>query len=312
MNVSGKGTPIEIVEVSPRDGLQSDETLVSTENKVALIERLIDAGARRLEVASFVNPARVPQMADAEAVLAALPDRDDVTYIGLVLNERGVDRALKTKVDQVGAVALPTDTFGMKNQKQTSLESVEVASNIVRLANERGCTGQVTISASFGCPYEGEVAPERIVEIAKRIADVDPVEISLADTIGVAVPAQVRDLVGAVQAAVPHIPLRCHFHNTRNTGIANAWAAVEAGVKILDASLGAVGGCPFAPHATGNIGTEDLAYMLGRMGYETGLNLEKLVATATWLEQVLEHQVPALLGRAGIFPDCAKNLKIAS
>jgi hydroxymethylglutaryl-CoA lyase len=229
---------IEIVEVGARDGLQNEPDILSTDTKIELINRVIAAGVRRIETASFVNPARVPQMADAEAVMAALPDSDTVTYIGLVLNVRGTHRALETKVHQLGAVAIASDSFGIRNQGQTSADSVAVASDIVTLAKANGRSGQVTISAAFGCPFEGFVSPDRVVKMARDLAKAGPCEIALADTIGVAVPNQVKDLITRVKAVIGDIPLRAHFHNTRNTGLANAWAAYEAGAATLDSSLG--------------------------------------------------------------------------
>ena len=223
---------IEFVEVGPRDGLQNEKLLVSTANKLALISRAIEAGARRIEVTSFVNPKKVPQMADAEDVCAALPARSDVTYIGLVMNMRGAERAMATgRINQLGAVVVSTDSFAMANQGQTSAESVSVAADIIKRANASGLTAQATIAASFGCPFEGEVAEDRVIEIAKRLADAWPVEIALADTIGVANPAHVSRLVEQVREAISPLPVRVHFHNTRNTGLANVWAAVLAGAK---------------------------------------------------------------------------------
>jgi hydroxymethylglutaryl-CoA lyase len=296
-------TRIEIVEVGARDGLQNEPDIIATENKVALIERAIGVGVRRIETASFVNPKRVPQMADAEAVMEALPDRPDVTYIGLVLNERGAERALRTKVDELGAVAVASDSFAIRNQGQSSAESVAVAHRIVAAAKAAGKTAQVTISAAFGCPFEGEVDPAHVVSMALAIAQSGPREIALADTIGVAVPTQVTHLCRAVRAAIgPDIPLRAHFHNTRNTGLANAWAAYEAGVATLDSSLGGLGGCPFAPKATGNIPTEDLAYLLSRSGVETGLDLGQLIEAGQWLTALMGRTLPAMVTRAGAFP----------
>lgn len=301
---------IAIVEVGPRDGLQNEPEPFSTADKLAFIARALDAGLRRIEVASFVHPKRVPQMADAEAVIAALPDRPDTRYIGLVLNKRGYDRALATKergrgVDEVGCVAVATETFAQKNQGQSLEEGVAVAAGIVAAGARHGLPAQVTMSAAFGCPFEGEVPPVRVIDMAKRLADAGAGEIALADTIGCAVPAQVADLVGRVAEAVPGVALRAHFHNTRNTGIANAWAAVEAGVTTLDASCGGLGGCPFAPRATGNIATEDLVYMLERSGVATGLRLDGLIETAQWLEARLGRPTPAMVSHAGGFPAAA-------
>jgi hydroxymethylglutaryl-CoA lyase len=297
---------IEIIEVGPRDGLQNQSAILSTADKVAMIEKLVDAGARRLEVASFVNPARVPQMAGAEEVIAALPDRKNVTYIGLVLNARGVERAIQTKIDEVGAVAIATDSFGLRNQKQTWRESVEVSCDIIERAKKAGLRAQATISVAFGCPFEGEVPLSRVIEMARGIAKAGPHEIAVADTVGVGVPSQVKEMIAALREAVPGMPLRCHFHNTRNTGLANAFAAAEMGVDRLDASVGGIGGCPFAPSATGNIGTEDLIYMLHRSGFETGYDLAKLNAMAPWLAGRLNLSgLPAMVSRTDPFPQAA-------
>lgn len=298
---------ISIVEVGARDGLQNESVPFSTAAKLSLIGDLLAAGLRRIEVASFVDPGRVPQMADAEAVAAGVPDIADARYIGLVLNKRGYMRALATRergrgVDEVGCVAVATETFAQKNQGQTVDEGVRVATEIVKLAAHEAMAAQVTLSAVFGCPYEGAVPVSRVVDMAKRIADAGSCEIALADTIGSGVPAQVRDLIGAVGDAVPGMPLRVHFHNTRNTGIANAWAAVEAGVRCLDASIGGLGGCPFAPAATGNIATEDLAYLLEKSGFDTGVALDRLILAAQALSKQLGRTLPGMVSRAGDFP----------
>lgn len=294
---------VEIVEVAPRDGLQNEKALVSTADKVALIERALAAGARRIEVTSFVNPKAVPQMADAEAVCAALPQRDDVTYIGLVMNARGAGRALETgRIDQLGAVAVATDTFAVANQGQTSDGSVEAAKSIVAMAREAGQTGQVTIGAAFGCPFEGEVSEQRVVDMVLALAEAGPVEIGLADTIGVGNPAHVAALIGKVRAAVPHIPVRVHFHNTRGTGLANVWSAVLSGATIVDAAIGGLGGCPFAPGAAGNVSTEDVVYMLERAGIATNLDLSRLISANHWLSDVMQRPLPGMVAKAPSFP----------
>jgi hydroxymethylglutaryl-CoA lyase len=298
---------LTILEVSPRDGLQNEQKLVSTEHKLALILRAIDAGIRRIEVTSFVHPKRVPQMADAEALCAALPDRPDVSYIGLVLNRQGLDRAIATgRLQEAGAVVVATDTFGMKNQGQTIAEGIAAVREIIGAAKVAGMKGQVTIGASFGCPFEGDVPVARVIDIAKRVAEAEPFEIAFADTIGCGVPSQVEDILGAAKLALPHMNFRCHFHNTRNTGLANAYAAVRSGVTVLDASIGGVGGCPFAPNATGNIPTDDLVFMLDRMGIDSGIDLDKIIETSRWLEAKLGRTIPAMLPKAGRFPSKAK------
>jgi hydroxymethylglutaryl-CoA lyase len=298
----GAPRTVEMVEVGPRDGLQNEARIVPTADKVELIRRAIAGGARRLEVASFVNPKKVPQMADAEDVIAALGAPDGVTRVGLVLNERGAERALACGIDQLGAVAIASDPFGIRNQGQTSAESIDVAARIIAMGQAAGRSAQVTIAVAFGCPFGGDVPQDHVVAMARALAQAGPVEIALADTIGVAVPAQVSALVSAVKAVVDPIPVRVHFHNTRNTGVANVWAAVEAGASVVDASIGGLGGCPFAPGAAGNVATEDVAYMLGRSGVETGLDLDKVIETARWLGGVMDKDMPSMLSRAGGFP----------
>ena len=294
---------VEIIEVGPRDGLQNQDVTLPVADRVALIGKLIDAGARRIEVASFVNAARVPQMADAEAVIAALAPRKDVTTIGLVLNERGLDRALATSIDEIGVVAIASDSFGLRNQKQTAQQSIDMALTVIRRAREAGRAVNATIGVAFGCPFEGEIDPAKVVEFARTLAEAGPHEIALADTVGVAVPKQVRELIAALRHSIPSVTLRCHFHNTRNQGIANAYAALEEGVTRLDASVGGIGGCPFAPAATGNIGTEDLVYLLERSGFRTGYDLAHLRALAPWLSKKLElPELPAMVSRASTFP----------
>lgn len=299
--------PITLVEVGARDGLQNEAGVVATADKLLLINRLIATGARRIEVASFVHPGRVPQMADAEAVIAALPDDKTVSYIGLCLNKRGILRAIESRaggkrgVDEAGCVPVASDGFGQRNQGQTSAETVAENAAMLRLAAGEGLVPQVTISVAFGCPFDGAVPAARVVGIARALAEAGAVEIALADTIGIAVPAQVTDLFGAVAAAVPGVRLRAHFHDTRNTGIANAWAAYQAGVRVLDASLGGLGGCPFAPNATGNIATEDLVFMLETSGVTTGIDLDAAIAANHWFADVIGKTLPSAVGKAGRF-----------
>lgn len=297
-----------ILEVGPRDGLQNEPEVVSTAAKLAMIERMIEAGVRRFEVASFVNPKRVPQMADAEGVIAGLPDRADVSYIGLCLNKRGVMRAIESRdgnkrgVDEAGCVLVASDTFGQRNQGQSIEEGVAENTAMLRLAREAGLKPQVTISAAFGCPFEGAVPPERIVTLAERMVDAGAEEIALADTIGVGVPGQVSELFGRVRAAVgPDLPLRAHFHDTRGMGPANAWAAYREGVATLDSSLGGLGGCPFAPNATGNVATEELLYLFDRSSVTTGIALDAVIAANKWFETVLGRPLSSKVGKAGNF-----------
>jgi hydroxymethylglutaryl-CoA lyase len=293
---------VQIIEVGPRDGLQNESTVLSTATKVEFINRAIAAGIRRIEVASFVNPKRVPQMADAEAVVAALPRRSDVSYIGLVLNRRGFERAQAAGCNEISMAVVASDTFSKRNQGASMSEAVAAWRDIAAAAHAAGILPQVTLSAAFGCPFEGDVPVERVIDLARQVADGQPIEIAIADTIGAGVPSQVNELVTRLRAELPGMPLRCHFHNTRNTGLANAYAAVAAGVGALDASIGGIGGCPFAPAATGNIPTEDLLYMLTRMGIATGVELDPLLATSRWLQEQLGRNVPGMLVKAGSFP----------
>src|SRR5215211_3980035 len=293
-----QGMDVIIVEVSPRDGLQNEAVVLSTEAKVELIARLVAAGARRVEAVSFAHPRLVPAMADAEAVMERVPRADGVSYAGLVLN-----RALAAGVDEVNMVVCVSETFNRRNQNASTEESMRDAAEVLAGGRERGLFTTLTLATSFGCPFEGEVDPARVAALAARGAAAGAQELCLADTIGAGVPSQVRDLAARVRdAAGDQPPLRFHFHNTRNTGFANAVAAVELGARVLDASAGGIGGCPFAPRATGNIATDDLVFLLERMGLDTGYDLEALLPTAAFLGEQLDHEVPALLPRAGSFP----------
>jgi hydroxymethylglutaryl-CoA lyase len=294
---------VTIVEVSPRDGLQNEAVVLPTEVKVELIGRLVAAGARRIEAVSFAHPRLVPAMADAEAVMERVPRADGVAYSGLVLNRRGLDRALGSGVDEVNVVVCVSETFSRRNQNASTTESMRAAAEVIQRARAEGLFTTLTLATSFGCPFEGEVDPARVVGLAAEGAAAGAHELCLADTIGAGVPSQVRDLVARTRDAVgAEPPLRFHFHNTRNTGFANAVAAVELGSRVLDASAGGIGGCPFAPRATGNIATDDLVFLLERMGMDTGYDLGKLLPTAAFLSDQLGHEVPALVPRAGTFP----------
>lgn len=294
---------VTIVEVGPRDGLQNEATILEPAVRAELCDRLAAAGLPRIEAASFVNPKRVPQMAGAEEVLAATQRRPGTTYAGLVLNERGYERAVAAGVDEIHYAFPVTDTFALRNQNATVADSVALAGRLVARAREDGLRISVTLSVAFGCPFEGRVEPERVLQIAEQVQAAGPDEIILADTIGVGVPRQVRELVEGTRALGATVG--CHFHNTRNTGIANALAAVESGAMILDASVGGTGGCPFAPRATGNIATEDLVYLLHGMGYETGVDLQALIACAEWLAERLGRELPGQVYRAGGFAPVA-------
>lgn len=296
---------IEIVEVSPRDGLQADPANLTTEQKVDLVARLAAVGHTRIEAASFVNPDAVPKMADGDAVMAGiarLEATDGVALSALALNERGVERALAAGVDEVTGVVVASETFSQENQRASVAEAIERWRAIARIAGDAGVKATVTISAACGCPFEGRVPADRVVSIAEELAETGPAELALADTIGVGVPTQVADLFERVRDRVGDIALRGHFHNTRNTALANIAAAVDVGVRIFDSSAGGVGGCPFAPKATGNVATEDVVYMLHEMGYRTGIDLDAAIEVTQWLEDQLGHGTPSLVAKAGGFP----------
>jgi hydroxymethylglutaryl-CoA lyase len=298
---------VSIIEVGPRDGLQSEPEILSTDTKIEFVTQAIDAGIRRMEVTSFVHPKRVPQMADAEDVIRGLPQRDDVIYIGLVLNRKGFERAREVGIDEIGMAVVASDTYNQRNQGVPTSESIKAWIDIAREAKAAGIRANVMVSSAFGCPFEGEVPLQRVLDIIDQVMEGDPVELGIADSIGVGVPDQVTEMLGAIREHVPNTPIRCHFHNTRNTGLANAQAAVLAGVTSLDASIGGIGGCPFAPAATGNIPTDDLIYMLDRSGVDTGVSLEKIIAISNWLQEQLGREVPAMLPKAGIFPQIAEK-----
>ena len=294
---------IEIVEVGARDGLQNEKAVLEAADKTDFIRRLEACGARRIEAVSFVNERRVPQMAGAEAIMAALPHAEGRSRIGLVLNERGWDRALAAKVDEANVVVCASDSFGIRNQgAPVKAQMAALAAIVSRREAEGGPPISVTLSVAFGCPFEGEVSEDQVVALGREAGALGVAEIALADTIGVAEPWTVRRRIEAVRRAAPSARLRMHFHDTRNTGLANAYAAIEAGVSVLDASCGGLGGCPFAPNATGNIATEDLVYMLERAGFETGYDLEALVETGRWIGGKIGKPPISALSRAGGFP----------
>lgn len=294
---------VTICDVAPRDGLQNDDKVLEPAVRAELVNRLAGAGVPRIEAVSFVNPARVPQMAGAEEVVQAVERRPGVVYAGLVLNDKGYDRLAATDLDEVHFAFASTETFNQRNQGASVADSIAAASRIVARAHEDGRRATVTIGVSFGCPFEGRVEPERILEIAAELVEAGPDELVFADTIGVGVPRQVRRLVGDAVRLGP--PVGVHLHNTRNTGYANAFAAVEAGATVLDASLGGIGGCPFAPRATGNIATDDLVYLLHGEGIETGIDLDALIEVAVWLDGVLGRQLEGQVYRAGTFAPVA-------
>jgi hydroxymethylglutaryl-CoA lyase len=294
---------IEIVEVGPRDGLQNEKTVLTVEERLDFIAQLEAAGARRIEVVSFVNPKRVPQMAGAEEIMAGLPQKPPGgARIGLVLNEKGWERCVAAGCDEANVVVCASDGFGIRNQGASVAEQLQTLARIGERARNEGPMLTATLSVAFGCPFDGEVSEAQVVALAEAAAKAGAVEIAIADTIGVADPWTVTARVKAVRAAVGDVRLRLHFHDTRRAGLANAYAGVEAGVDVLDASCGGIGGCPFAPNATGNVATEDLVYMLSRAGFDTGYDLDALIAAADWVGDKLGKAPPSALSRAGGFP----------
>ena len=294
---------IEIVEVGPRDGLQNDPVLLSTDMKVEFIGRLVEAGVGRMEVASFVHPKMVPAMADSAEVMALLQRDNGVTHIGLALNERGMRRALDAKCDEINYVMVASPGFGLKNQNATPEQTADLFDRIAVLAHDEGVPVSVTVSVAFGDPFDGEVDLSILPKLAARARQAGAMEFALGDTIGVANPWTVSQVVESVRAECGDMKLRMHFHNTRNTALANIYAAIEAGVDVIDASCAGIGGCPFAPDATGNVATEDVIYMLDRAGFATGIDLDRMIKTAAWLRDVaLKHPVESALLRAGGFP----------
>jgi isopropylmalate/homocitrate/citramalate synthase len=294
---------LTICDVGPRDGLQNQPKILTPEERAELVNRIAAAGVPRIEAVSFVNPARVPTMADAESVVAGIERVEGVVYAGLVLNDKGYDRLRETSLDEVHFAFASTETFNGRNSNSTVDESVASAERIVARSHEDGLRVTVTIGTSFGCPFEGKVEPARVLAIAERLVAAGSDEIVFADTIGVAVPSMVRDLV--TSGLELGKPVAVHLHNTRNTGFANALAAIEAGATVVDASVGGIGGCPFAPRATGNICTEDLVYLLHGEGIETGIDLDALIHVSEWLEGVLERPLEGQVYRAGGFAPVA-------
>ena len=290
---------VTICDVGPRDGLQNQPTTLAPEARAELVDRLAAAGVPRIEAVSFVSPTHVPQMAGAEEVVAAIDRRDGVVYAGLAVNERGYDRLRESGLDEVHFAFAATEEFSRRNAGASVEESVLVAERILKRATADGIRATVTIGVAFGCPFEGAVDPGRVADLAARLAPAGPEEIAVADTIGVGVPRQVRDLVRRLEPL--GVPVGIHLHNTRNSGFANALAALEAGVAVFDASVGGIGGCPFAPRATGNIATEDLVYLLHGEGVETGIDLDGLIAVAQWLESQLGRELEGQVYKAGTF-----------
>ena len=293
---------IDIVEVGPRDGLQNDPANLTTSQKLELIDRLTACGVKRMESGSFVSPKAVPKMADSAEVFAGLDRSKPVRHIALALNEKGVRRAVDAKADEINFVLVAGEGFGKRNQGMSPQDSADMLLQCAPLVHEAGIPLSATISVAFGDPYDGDIANGVVGGLAAQAQRAGVGEVGLGDTIGVADPWLVERRLEEVQMYAPDVFLRVHFHDTRNTGLANVAAAVKAGVDVVDASCGGIGGCPFAPQATGNVATEDVVYMLERAGFDTGIDLDEMIRTANWLEGVLGHPIASSLTKAGKFP----------
>ncbi|UTR10254.1 hydroxymethylglutaryl-CoA lyase [Evansella sp. LMS18] len=294
---------INICEVGPRDGLQNEKEIVSTADKVELINRLIKAGIKKIEAVSFVNPKVVPQMADAEQVMNSIPSHPEVSYSGLVLSRKGLDRALNTKIDTVNVVLAVSEQFNLKNARRSVKQSQEELVEVILETERAGRKPAGVLGTVFGCPYEGSVSIDKVFSIANSFIEAGCKEIVLADTTGMANPLQVKQVTESfVKAFGEEIELRLHFHNTRGLGLANTLAAYQAGVQSFDSSIAGLGGCPFAPKAVGNVCTEDMVNMFHRMSADTNLNLEELIKTSHWIENIIGRPLPGMVSKA----DCVK------
>lgn len=293
---------LHLVEVSARDGLQNEPEILPTATKLRMIDGALAAGFTRMEAGSFVNPAKVPAMADTSEVFASLKGRTDGVFIALALNLRGLDQAIEAGAQEVNYVFCCSDGFSIRNNGAPVADTLKVWPEAAAKARAAGVRLSATLSTAFGCPFDGEAPVARVSQVVEAVATERPFEIALADTIGVATPKDVKERFAAAMAIAPQVQWRAHFHNTRNTALANAVAAVEQGVRVLDGSLAGIGGCPFAPGAAGNVPSEDLVYMFERMGFDTGVDLDKAIIAARFIGQALGKQTPGMVSRAGGFP----------
>ncbi len=293
MSRAGLPSRVTVVEVGPRDGLQNERALVTREVKVAFVEALADAGLPVIEMAAFVNPARVPQMADASEVATAVRRKPGVRYSALVPNLRGLGAARAANLTEVAIFAAASDTFSQRNINQTVEQSLTQYAEVVAQATASGLRVRGYLSTSFGCPFEGNVPVTRVVELTERLLAMGVFEVAVSDTIGVATPGQVADVVSALGARVPVSALALHLHDTRGTALANVYAGLQEGVATIDSAAGGLGGCPVAPGAAGNLATEDLIYMLDGLGIETGVDITKVVAASRLIAGALDHALPS-------------------
>ena len=298
--MSGLPPTVKVKEVGPRDGLQSESVVLATENKLRLIDCLGAAGLREIEATSFVSPKAIPALADAVEVFANLERRPGAVYSAIVPNEKGARRAVEAEADEIQVFLAATEGYNQSNVRMSVEDSLKQAARIAEIVLGADTPFVAVLSTAFGCPYEGAVAPERVLGLCGRLIDMGVEEITFGDTTGMAYPTQVRELSAAYRQRYPGTPLRLHFHNTRGMGLANVLAALEVGVDRFDASVGGLGGSPYAPGATGNISTEDLVHMLHEMGIKTGIDLEALIGCAQLLEELLDHELPGQVMKAGI------------
>jgi hydroxymethylglutaryl-CoA lyase len=299
METTNMSDRIVLCDVAPRDGIQNEKIMPSSSQKLELIRRLTAAGMRWIEVASFASPKWVPQMADAEEVFQASSRIPGIRPIVLVLNDRGYDRAVSAGARYIRLVVAATDTMNQRNANALPEATMESYKPIFERASHDRVELTGTIATAFGCPFEGTVDPGRVLSLAAQFVEAGAAEVDFADTVGMAVPPQIERMLRRARQQFSDLRIGIHLHNTRNVGLANAYAAVQAGADVLDASTGGAGGCPFAPKATGNIPMDDLVFMLEAMGIETGVDLDKLVETSRWFEELLQHPLPAMLPKAG-------------
>ena len=298
MNDNSLPSRVRIVEVGPRDGLQNEAAFVPTADKIAFVNRLSEAGHAMIEVSAFVSPKWVPQMADAAAVFAGMARQPGVRYTALVPNLQGLARARDARVDEVAVFPAASETFSKRNINQTIDEALAQAKQLCDAARGANLPVRAYLSTSFGCPFEGAVPPARVADLTARLIDLGAYEVALSDTIGIAHPRQVSELLNHVVPRVPVSKLALHFHDTRGTALVNVYAGLEAGVAVFDASAGGLGGCPYAPGATGNLATEDLVYLLDGLGIDTGVRLDGIAEASRAIEPLVGHPLPSRMFRA--------------
>ena len=296
--MSGRPSRVTLVEVGPRDGLQNEPAPIDTASKIALVDALTAAGHTRIEAGAFVSPKWVPQMADAEAVFAGITRKPGVRYSALVPNMAGLERAIASRVDDIAVFAAASETFSRRNINKSIEESVAAYAEVARAALSAGMRVRGYVSTAFGCPFEGQVPPDRVVAVTEALFEMGATEVAVSDTIGIAHPGQVRALLDTIGRRIPLDAIALHFHDTRGTALVNVYAALDAGVAVFDSAAGGLGGCPYAPGAAGNLATEDLVFMLDGLGVVTGIDRVLVAAASRTLEPKLGHPLPSRLLQA--------------